>query len=106
MLVIFIFLIFITIHESKDGINMKIYKDQILTSSDTTETMRNLQYNKIYINSRIGSNDKSIKLYIRFNEYITYIITIKKKNQTVMFLQEEKREEMPNIFQTNFKQMI
>ena len=70
MLVIIIFLLFITAHESKEeskSINMKIYRDQILTSSDTTETMRNIQYNKIYINSIIGSRNKSIKIYIRLN---------------------------------------
>lgn len=107
MLVIFIFLLFITIHESKDGINMKIYKDQILTSSDTTETMRNLQYNKIYINSRIGSNDKSIKLYIRFNEYITYITDNyykKEESNSYVFTRRKEggnAEYIPNEFQTD-----
>ena len=107
MLVIFVFLLFITIHESKDGINMKIYKDQILTSSDTTETMRNLQYNKIYINSQIGSNDKSIKLYIRFNEYITYITDNyykKEESNSYVFTRRKEggnAEYIPNEFQTD-----
>ena len=107
MLVFFIFLLFITIHESKEGINMKIYKDQILTSSDTTETMRNLQYNKIYINSRIGSNDKSIKLYLRFNEYITYITDNYYKKEESNSYEFTRRKEggnaeyIPNEFQTD-----
>ena len=110
MLVIIIFLLFITAHESKEesrSINMKIYRDQILTSSDTTETMRNIQYNKIYINSKIGSSDKSIKLYIRFNEYITYITDNyykKEESNSYEFTRKKEggnAEYIPNEFHTD-----
>jgi hypothetical protein len=35
--------------------------------------MSNLLYNKIYINTKIATPSQSIKFYLRFNEYITYI---------------------------------
>ena len=48
-------------------------KDSFLTSMEDTQTMRSLQYNKIYINSKIATPNQDLKLYLRFNEYITYI---------------------------------
>ena len=58
--------------DSKD-LSLFFNKDNILTSIDNTETMRNLQYNKIYIKTKISSPYQNLKFYLRFNEYITYI---------------------------------
>ena len=111
MIVFIYFLLFIKIHESKEeskSIIMKLYRDQILSSVDTSETMRHLLYNKIYINSKIGSNDKSIKLYLRFNEYITYITDNyykKEDSNTYEFTRkkegENNAEYIPNEFHTD-----
>ena len=109
MLVFIFFLLFIITYEynsESNSLSLIIYKDQTLTSIDTTETMRNLQYNKIYINSRIGSNNKSIKLYLRFNEYITYITNnyyTKEDSATYEFTRKEGKnvEYVPNEFHTD-----
>ena len=111
MIVFIYFLLFIKIHESKEeskSIIMKLYRDQILSSVDTSETMRHLLYNKIYINSKIGSNDKSIKLYLRFNEYITYITDNyykKEDSNTYEFTRKKEGENnveyIPNEFHTD-----
>ena len=111
MIVFIYFLLFIKIHESKEeskSIIMKLYRDQILSSVDTSETMRHLLYNKIYINSKIGSNDKSIKLYLRFNEYITYITDNyykKEDSNTYEFTRKKEGEYnveyIPNEFHTD-----
>ena len=111
MIVFIYFLLFIKIHESKEeskSIIMKLYRDQILSSVDISETMRHLLYNKIYINSKIGSNDKSIKLYLRFNEYITYITDNyykKEDSNTYEFTRKKEGENnveyIPNEFHTD-----
>ena len=111
MIVFIYFLLFIKIYESKEeskSIILKLYRDQILSSVDTSETMRHLLYNKIYINSKIGSNDKSIKLYLRFNEYITYITDNyykKEDSNTYEFTRKKEGENnveyIPNEFHTD-----
>ena len=107
--IIFLILIKVT-NEYKDDskyIILEINKDQILTSVETTETMRQLQYNKIYINSVIGSNNKNIKFYLRFNEYITYITDnyYKKEDSTTYEFtrkgEKENVEYIPNEFHTD-----
>ena len=111
MILFIYFLLFIKIYESKEeskSIILKLYRDQILSSVDTSETMRHLLYNKIYINSKIGSNDKSIKLYLRFNEYITYITDNyykKEDSNTYEFTRKKEGEYnveyIPNEFHTD-----
>ena len=110
LIYILLFIITITYEYKEDSksLILKLYRDQILTSVDTSETMRHLQYNKIYINSKIGSNDKSIKLYLRFNEYITYITDNfykKEDSNTYEFTRkkdgEKNIEYVPNEFHTD-----
>ena len=102
MIVFICFLLFIITYEYKEeeskSVILKLYRDQVLTSVDTSETMRHIQYNKIYINSKIGSNDKSIKLYLRFNEYITYITdNFYKKEESNTYEFTRKKEGENNI---------
>ena len=117
VLIYFLILIIKITYEYKEdskSVILKLYRDQILTSVDTSETMRHLQYNKIYINSKIGSNDKSIKLYLRFNEYITYITDNfykKEDSNTYEFTRKNSHErktakKILNTFRTNFTLMI
>ena len=110
LIYILLFIIAITYEYKEDSksVILKLYRDQILTSVDTSETMRHLQYNKIYINSKIGSNDKSIKLYLRFNEYITYITDNfykKEDSNTYEFTRKKEGEKnieyIPNEFHTD-----
>ena len=101
MIVFICFLLFIITYEYKEeskSVILKLYRDQVLTSVDTSETMRHIQYNKIYINSKIGSNDKSIKLYLRFNEYVTYITdNFYKKEESNTYEFTRKKEGENNI---------
>ena len=111
MIVFIYFLLFFISYEYNEdskSIIMKIYRDQILTSIDTKETMRQLQYNKIYINSKIGSNGKNMKLFLRFNEYITYITDNyykKEESNTYEFTRKKEGENnieyIPNEFHTD-----
>ena len=111
MIVFIYFLLFFISYEYNEdskSIILKIYRDQILTSIDTKETMRQLQYNKIYINSKIGSNDKNMKLFLRFNEYITYITDNyykKEESNTYEFTRKKEGENnieyIPNEFHTD-----
>ena len=75
ILIIFFPLINLSNQSEEDSKELSLFfnKDDILISVDNTETMRNLQYNKIYINSKISKPTKNLKFYLRFNEYITYI---------------------------------
>ena len=106
-LIVLLFIISNGYKEGSNSIILQIFKDSTLTSVDTTETMRNLQYNKIYINSKIGSNNKNIKFYLRFNEYITYITDNyykKEDSNTYEFTRKkagEKAEYIPNEFKTD-----
>ena len=59
--------------ENSKDFSVFFNKDSFLTSMEDTQTMRSLQYNKIYINSKIATPNQDLKLYLRFNEYITYI---------------------------------
>ena len=110
MIVFIFFLLLINTKEYKESSNsiiLTVNKDEILSSVDTTETMRNIQYNKIYINSKIGSNNKNIKLYLRFNEYITYITDNnykKEESSTYEFTRKKEGDNVeytPNEFHTD-----
>jgi hypothetical protein len=75
-LILTFFSLFFISYQSKEDSNafsLFFNKDTILTSIEDTENMRSLQYNKIYINSKIANPNQNLKLYLRFNEYITYI---------------------------------
>ena len=110
MIVFIFFLLLINTKEYKESSNsiiLTINKDEILSSVDTTETMRNIQYNKIYINSKIGSNGKNMKLFLRFNEYITYITDNyykKEESNTYEFTRKKEGDNVeytPNEFHTD-----
>ena len=75
LVLIFFSLFFISYQSKEDSNDFSLFfnKDTILTSIEDTENMRSLQYNKIYINSKIANPNQNLKLYLRFNEYITYI---------------------------------
>ena len=99
--ILFIISLILLAYESK-SITLSLYKDPILTSVDTTETMRNLQFNKIYINSKIGSNNKIIKFYLRFNEHITYITdNYYSKDESTTYEFTRKGDYIPTEFQTD-----
>lgn len=73
-----IFAFSITIISSKsENSEVIIYfkKDNIELnkSLQPSEIMQNLFYNKIYFSSKIGKPSQNIKLYLKFNEYSTYI---------------------------------
>ena len=75
-LILTFFSLFFISYQSKEDSNafsLFFNKDTILTSIEDTENMRSLQYNKIFINSKIANPNQNLKLYLRFNEYITYI---------------------------------
>ena len=81
-------------------------KDSFLTSSEPTETMRNLLNNKIYINTRIGEPNQNLKLYLRFNEYITYITEQNyKKGESITyeFIRQKNNEEDIEFTPLNFQ---
>lgn len=111
MKVFIFFLLFIITYEyieDSKSVILKLYRDQIVTSGNKSETIRQLQYNKIYINPKIGSNNKSIKLYLRFNEYLTYITNNfynKDESNTYEFTRKKEgggnAEFIPNQFLTD-----
>ena len=111
-MIIFLFFLFFKLVlqsevEELKYINLPIYKDEIIISTSSSETMKNLIFNKIYINSKIGSNKKNIKLYLRFNEYITYITNnyyIKEESNTYEFTRKKEGNDIqytPNEFHTD-----
>ena len=74
-ILIFFSVLYISFQSEDDSKALSLFfnKDSFLTSIEPTETMRNLQNNKIYINTQIAEPNQNLKLYLRFNEYITYI---------------------------------
>ena len=74
LLITFFSLLHISSQKQEDSaISLFFKKDSILTSIEDTVTMRNLQFNKIYINSKIATPNQDLKLYLKFSEYIIYI---------------------------------
>ena len=61
------------IEETSKDLSLLFNKDPIKQTNDNIEKMSNLLYNKIYINTKIATPNQSIKFYLTFNEYITYI---------------------------------
>ena len=67
--------------------------------------MRNLQCNKIYINTKIDEPNQNVKLYLRFNEYITYITESNYKKEesiTYEFIRTKNNENKVD-FTPNFQ---
>ena len=61
-LLAFFSLLYISLQSKKDSaLSLFFYKDLIVTSIENTVTMRNLQYNKIYINSKIATPNQDLK---------------------------------------------
>ena len=73
-LILFFFLIsLLNISFQSQEFSIFFNKNSFLTSIEDTQTMRSLQYNKIFITSKIAIPNQNLKFYLRFNEYITYI---------------------------------
>ena len=97
----------ILVKEESKYINLPIYKDKIIHDVYMMDNMKNLFFNKIYINPEIGSNKKNIKFYLKFNEYITYITNNyynKEESKTYEFTRKKdgnNNEYTPNEFHTD-----
>ena len=101
-------LFYISFQSEKDSKVLSLFfnKESIITSSEPTETMRNLQCNKIYINTKIAEPNQNLKLYLRFNEYITYITeTNYKKGDSITyeFIRKKNNEEEVDFTPSNFQ---
>ena len=73
-LILFFFLIsLLNISFQSKEFSFFFNKNSFLTSIEDTQTMRSLQYNKIFITSKIAIPNQNLKFYLRSNEYITYI---------------------------------
>ena len=73
-LILFFFLIsLLNISFQSQEFSIFFNKNSFLISIEDAQTMRSLQYNKIFITSKIAIPNQNLKFYLRFNEYITYI---------------------------------
>ena len=75
LLIIISSIFFITSQSEKSEVTLYFKKDnvEINNSLRSSEIMQNLFYNKIYFSSKLGKPSQNIKLYLRFNEYSSYI---------------------------------
>ena len=74
-LLIFFSLLYISSQSQEYSKEFSLFfnKNSFLTSINDTQTMRSIQYNKIYLTSKIAAPNQNLRLYLRFNEYIVYI---------------------------------
>jgi len=91
------------VQETSKDLSLLFNKDPIKQTNDNIEKMSNLLYNKIYINTKIAIPNQSIKLYLRFNEYITYITQnyYKKDDSSSYVFTRASDDFEPKEFQTD-----